>query len=103
MIEEKIVQDLKAKHGDVYRLKALGHEFLVRGPSVAEWRRFKATISDKAKRPFATEQLARDCVVHPPKEEVEALFTKYPALPESLADKIAEIGGATEEVEVEKL
>ena len=98
-VTAEIVEELKAKHGEVTELKACGYAVLVKSPSRAVWRKFKTFAVDPVKRLDCSEALFKDCVVYPEMAEVEAMLAKKPALAEVFGGAICELAGATEDVE----
>src|ERR1700738_1038990 len=78
-----------------------GDDVVFRKPSPQEYKRFKATGLDEAKRMHADDNLVRDVVVFPdPKSpEYAELITRLPALPTALSKQILKAAGYTEGLE----
>lgn len=99
MIEESVIEELKAKFGEVVVLAAGEHEVAVRCPSRAIWKKFRTLMADPVKRPDAYEHLFLDCAVHPEKMAVMAMLDRKPALAENFGMEVAGLAGAALEVE----
>jgi hypothetical protein len=101
MIDEAKINELKSKHGAIFMLRGekTGHEIIVRKPTEAAWKRFRAQTGDPAKRSMAPEALLRDCVVHPDQEGLDSMLAEYPGLVEAFAGELGELGGAVQSVE----
>jgi uncharacterized protein DUF6848 len=102
MLKKDQIAELKAKYPGVEltRLVITGVEFVVKTPARAQYKRFLQTgRAPGVDRMDVAEVLARDCVVFPDTPGLEKLFEEKPALSLTLAGELAEIAGATEEVE----
>lgn len=97
------ITELKAKHGKLHRITASGETVVVKSPGRAEWNQFRQLRNDEKKRTHALEQLVRDCVVHPEPVALDAILSRKPALAEVIGSKLAELAGASDEVEVGEL
>jgi hypothetical protein len=93
---EKIEQ-LKDAHGELRRVKTKRGDVVVRGPSVGEWRRWRAESADAKRRAQSIETLVRSCVVHPEPPAFGELLEKAPALVETLAEAVLELAGLEED------
>lgn len=91
------IEALKARHGDMRRVKTKRGDVIVRGPDQGEWRRFRAESGDAKKKAQSVETLVRACVVHPPAPEFAALLERAPALVETLAESVLELAGLEED------
>lgn len=98
-----IIDDLKAKYGSVYRVKAKDKVIVVKEPDDKVFQRFRDYNADPARRSIAMKKLVDDTVVWPPKPEFEAMVKKQPGLYESWGDEVGEIAGLTRQTESEKL
>ncbi|MBI2392820.1 MAG: hypothetical protein HYV09_24760 [Deltaproteobacteria bacterium] len=106
LIDDDKRSDLKATHGAVWVVETDdGDEIAFRKPTPQEYRRFKATALDEAKRMHADENLARDVIVFPdPKsDEFKQLFERLPALPTALSKAILKAAGYVDGLEARKL
>jgi hypothetical protein len=61
---------------------------IFRNPKKTEWQRYMDTIFDEKKRARAVEQLARDLVVHPSKQEFSDWIDDFPGLTLDCADPL---------------
>ncbi|HEX2863663.1 MAG TPA: hypothetical protein VHN99_03775 [Deinococcales bacterium] len=103
-LDPKLVEQLKAEHGDTLKLlKAAGETVVVRPPRKVEYERFRDASFDEKKRARALEQLVREAVVHPSRDEFDALLQRKPALSEVFGARVIELAGAAVEAEVEDL
>lgn len=104
MITNETIAKLKAEHGDdLHLLEGAGHEIVVRVPSRAEWKRFRAQQADAAKNVDARETLLRGCIVHPAAADVAAIFEKRPGLVDTFGVELQTIAGVTAEATSRKL
>ena len=100
-IDPKIVEDLKAKHGDVYILTAeeAGVQVVCKRPSRPVYRKFRDQRSDPNKRSMALEDLFISCLVHPAPKEFDRVLDEMPALADTfgiaLWDKVTGAEDAT--------
>jgi hypothetical protein len=104
MIDPKVLEDLKAKHGEVVVLsdEETGTEIVVRKPPRAAYKRFRSMAFDPKKQADAAESLMVDCVVHPSNDAWNALLDVYPALAETFAPEVLKLAGASQSVEAKK-
>lgn len=105
MLTKEIVAELKAKHGD--RLVGCTDPLpmVFKAPLRRVWAEFQDAISkDRGTRESAYRRMVLACRVYPETaEEVEAVFNDYPALPTKIGDKLGELVGIGDEIEVKKL
>ena len=82
MIEQSKLDEIKAKYPRVRVVETAGGTLVLRSPTRAEWRKFKALVlSDDVQAQIgAQETLLFDTVVYPSKEEFGAMLDRYPAL-----------------------
>lgn len=99
MIPQDVIEELRAKHGAIFSLKAGGYEVVVKAAGRAQYRKFKQMTADPLKRPDSIEGLFRDCVVYPEPKAVEEMLALKPALAEVFGGEVLELAGAAEEVE----
>jgi hypothetical protein len=103
-IDEKLIEDLKAKHGEVVHLvdQETGTEVVVRKPPRAAYKRFRSMAFDPKKQADAAESLMVDCIVHPSRDEWNTLLEQYPALAETFAPEVLKLAGASQSVDAKK-
>lgn len=101
------VAKLKTEYpgADLYLLGESPDAIIVRLPSQAEWKAFKAAARDdnKAKALDAPDWLVNACCLWPEPAARDAIFARKAALPGSYANKIAEYAGADEKIAAKKL
>jgi hypothetical protein len=78
-------------------------EIIVRGPKRAEYKRFRAALDDDKKIAKAAEQLLRDCLVHPTKDELAEMLSRRPGLEDTWGQALARLAGVRQGVEAKKL
>lgn len=101
--DDATLQKLKVEHGNgLYLLEAGDHAIVARAPGRAVWKKFRATLTTDRKAD-ALELLVRDCVVHPTGAEFEAMLDERPGLAETFGNELADIAGAGDEAERQKL
>jgi hypothetical protein len=93
MIEEKVLEDLRAKHGDLYMVETEIGPVVFRGANRVEYRQWKSARDDDAKKFAADEILSRACVVYPDAAAFEAMLDKLPALAGILQGEIIQVSG----------
>lgn len=102
-LDPKLIDKLRAEHGEVYLLQAAGVEVAVKPPSRAAMKRFFNTASREDRRYEALEALLLDCVVHPSPTELAAILERKPGLVAPFGEKLVSLAGATEEAEFRSL
>ena len=104
-LDEAQLNDLKSKHGELFQLRAerTGDVVIVKKAPEPLWKRFRTQMMDPAKKPFAPEQLLRDCIVFPDRETVDAMLARMPGLVDTFTGELAEINGAGQSVEKKAL
>lgn len=104
-VDEATLAELKAKHGELFQLRAAltGDVVVVRRPPEPLWRRFRTQMMDPGKKAYAPEQMLLDCIVHPERKTVQAMFTALPGLVETFAGELATLGGAGQDVQKKAL
>lgn len=102
-LDAKIIEKLKAEHGEVYALEAAGASVVVRPPTRAAMKRFFNLSSREDRRYEALEALLQDCVVHPAPADLAALLERKPGLVAPFGEKLVSIAGATEEADFRPL
>jgi hypothetical protein len=100
---DKLIAELKSKHGDVYAIAAAGEEIFVRLPTVDEIDRFAATGGDKKRGLAPMRQLVADCLVHPSRDAYDEMVRKRAALPITFGGELMKLAGMVEEIEAKKL
>lgn len=98
----KLLAELEAKHGEIKAVETVLGLAVFRGPTRAEYKRFRASLHDPRKKADAAEALVRDCVVHPDPEEFDRWCDKKPAIPDSCSDAVLTLAGITDEAEAGK-
>lgn len=101
-MDDSTIQRLKDEHGEVYILTADDAEVVVRMPSIPEFDRFMASMGDEKKSAKGLKQLVRDVLVHPSREDFDAIVSRRPGIFLSFAKEVAHISGATVEAEAKK-
>lgn len=104
-IDQKL-EELHAKYGDlaIARPKGLG-VVVCKTPEQEVWERFQEKCSSEAKgssKATAHREFVLSCLVYPTREEAIAIFQRKAAIIVRLADKLADMAGADEEIEVKK-
>ena len=102
-IDASVIEDLKAKHGEIYEFDHEDVAVVVKRPGRPQWKRFRSLIADERRRPDALETLLRDCLVYPGQKELDAFLDRYPAVGESFGGKLAELAGLTEKIDPKAL
>ncbi len=104
---QAILDRLRVEHpGDLFHLPDPDDEgdgIIVRMPSRQEWARFQAQLDDAKRVARALEQLVRDCLVHPEKAALEAMFDQRPGLAGSWGKAIGVQAGVDGELKAKKL
>ncbi len=103
MIDDKLIERLKAEHGEVHLLEHDGIEVVVKPAVRPEWKRFNEMRGDPARKVGAAEQLLRDCCVFPDAAGLAAILARKPGLAETFGGECAEISGLTNKVTSRKL
>ncbi len=105
---DQVLQDLRTKLPGrtivplKHRIAVLDEElyFAVAVPTRAEWSKFQAQIADEDRRPFAVEDMVRQAVVYPSREEFAKLLDQWPGLSATLGNTVAKLAGASAAAEV---
>lgn len=101
-LRKKKKLDLEAKHPKrkIGCLLVHGEEFWVTSPSRQQWHAFKSAVTDKTRTLAARENLTTQNCVDPAGADVgKRIDEGEPALAETLATYIAELGGMDDEAE----
>jgi hypothetical protein len=98
-IEQKTIDELKAKHGELHQLSSPNFTVIVRKPDRQVWRKFCDAIVDERRRVDAVERLFLDCVVYPESAAVNAMLDSKPALAQQFGSEVADLA---KDGEVEK-
>lgn len=85
MLTEDQLKDLESKFPGCARVVGPGEAFeiIVRKPTRQEYRMWRTKVANPQTLPDASEELIRQCAVHPDRAGVEALFNEFPAIAES--------------------
>lgn len=102
-LDAKLIEKLKAEHGEVYALEAAGASVVVRPPSRAAMKRFFNLSSREDRRYEALEALLQDCAVYPEPSELARLLEKKPGLVAPFGEQLVKLAGATEEADFRPL
>lgn len=102
-LSDEQVQELKRQHGEglvaVTVDSDTGEVVVLRRPSRASWKKFRAHGQDDRRRLDAPENLVRECVVHPDAGRLSHLLDTFPGLAETLAAELIRMAGMTAEPE----
>lgn len=101
--DAKLIEELKAKHGEIHELTLEDATVIVKVPSEVEWKRFMGQQGEKEKRVESMRGLFWSCAVWPDKAAVESMVAHRPGLVESFAGEICEIAGLSGAVTRKKL
>lgn len=102
-LDAKLVEKLKAEHGEVYILEAAGGSVVVKPPSRAAMKRFFNLSAREDRRYEALEALLQDCAVYPDPSELARLLERKPGLVAPFGEQLVRLAGATEEAEFRPL
>lgn len=99
------IADLKMKHGDeLLRIVESDGTYVFRSPSRKEYARYTGSLARKRDDLVTPgENLALDCLVYPliddepDQRRLRSLFDKRPGLALSLANRLSEMAGASED------
>jgi hypothetical protein len=96
--------ELRAKYGEnkLVEASAYGHTVVMRKPSQAQWTWLRQISFDERKKPFAAEELFKQCVVWPAKPQVDAMLDEYPALADNFGNVLVDYLGMNEKARVRK-
>ena len=87
----------------IFDLKKSVVSLIVRTPDEVSYRRMQETMADDRKKAGdALRQIALANVVHPAPDVVLDLFRRKPALPNIIANRLLDLAGADEEIELGK-
>lgn len=97
MLTKEEFDELELKYKRVARIadRNGNWEVVMRKPSHAEYKRFRAMLHNEAQKPDAAENLARVCVVYPSRAEFDALLEDYPAIGDACGNALGELAGFT--------
>ena len=104
MNDPKIVDELKAKHGDVYILTAdeAGVQVVCKRPSRPVYRKFRDQRSAPNKRSMAFEEPFLSCLVHPAPKEFDRVLDEMPALADTFGVALWDKVTGAEDASVKK-
>lgn len=96
--------ELRAKYGEnkLVAASAYGHTVVMRKPSQTQWTWLRQISFDEKKKPFAAEELFKQCVVWPSREKVNAMLDEYPALGDNFGNVLVDYLGMNEKARVKK-
>ncbi len=106
MIEQSILDGLKAKHGGKLRIITVDRgdegktDFVAKKPTRAEWKRFVGLLSDDDTKGDAFDSIFVNSVVYP--ENAEGVLDEDPGLAMTVGNKVAEWVGLTKKAEAKK-
>jgi len=95
-LPQETVDELTKKHGEISVIRYLDRDVVLRKPTAAEYKRFRAISFNEKKRDVALETITRDTMVHPSGAEVDALFERYPAVGEAVGPEALRMVGLVE-------
>lgn len=97
-IDAKVLEELKAKHGELHELSSDHYAVVVRRPDRQVWRKFVDSAADERRRTDAIERLFLDCVVWPDLPTVSVMLDARPALAQQFGAEVAALAsdGAVE-------
>lgn len=102
-LSPEVLERLAAMGMELHHLSSDEYDVVVKRPDRPSYKRFKSMMSDPQKRVDALEQLMRDCLVHPTRQEFDAMLDKRPALGDLFGARVLELAGLTAEAEAKKL
>lgn len=102
LVPPEVVAELKAKYEgrDLLLLRSQSVTAVAVVPDFAQAREYEAIRTDKARIHTRHEWVARNCVVFPPKDELDALLHHKPALCEAWMPSILDAAGFSDVVKV---
>jgi hypothetical protein len=105
MLDEKTIDELKAKHPgkELELIIAAGEDIVAFTPTRGDWDKFQAWIKDDNKRKLAFHDLAVACVVYPATSDLEALLDRKPAIAVTIGNQLAQMAGIDEAATRKKL
>lgn len=97
MIPKEKIEELEATHKRIAVVRGNGDppawEIVMRKPTRAEYKMFRAQLTNPAQAPDAQEILVRKCVVYPDAAAFDAMLEDYPAIPEAVGDALRRLIG----------
>lgn len=94
-IDSKTLEDLKAKHGEIWTMTMAEQDFAFKRPDSASFERYIGTIAENRKEMVpAARRFSLDVLVYPSESEAVAFFNKYPGTPVNLAGEAALVASA---------
>jgi hypothetical protein len=105
------VTELKQRHGERLVGVEAPVEMVFKKPIRSVWADFQDAVSkDKGTREMAYRRLCLACLVFPELDggqpaidDVKSIFDEYPALPTKIGDKLGDLVGLGDDVELKKL
>lgn len=105
-MDETQIEKLKAAHPGCKLIELTapsGEKIIVRSPSSADWKKFRADQSDDRKKLYAADGLLRRCCVHPDAQGLDAMLELKPGLVETYGVELVELAGMAEGAEKKEL
>lgn len=104
-LTEAAIAELKARHGQELSTVTApdGSVWVLRPPTKASWNAFQTEVIRDRDRPSALYRFTVENVVHPDRAAVVATADRYPAFPNSVANVLSDMAGASAELDVKKL
>lgn len=96
------IDELREKHGDIRVIGTMLGDCVFATPTRPNCKRFSSMLSDDKRKADAVEFLVRSCVVHPSREEFEAMLDEKPGILWTCAPPVQELAGFSSEPEVKK-
>lgn len=104
MIDPKIAEELKAKHGaDLHVLAHDGCEVIVKRPGRFEYRKFRKETLDERKKEDAPENFIRACCVYPEPADLSRMLEARPGLVDTFSGALIDLAGTSREADVSPL
>jgi hypothetical protein len=109
--DPKLVEELKAKHGDdIHQLgmpKGVEAVVIVRTPTTEMWDRMQDRVLDpratQATKRAAARNILIDVLLYPSRDELGALLDRRPGLVQTLSNQLLGIAGMEPDLPSEKL
>lgn len=104
MLTKDQIDKFEVEHKRIAYLKGNGDppawEVVLRKPTRAEYKRFRAMSHNPSQVSDAQEVLARSTVVYPTREAFDALLEEWPGIPEAAGKAFTELSGIAHQEDV---
>ncbi|MBA2724287.1 MAG: hypothetical protein H0U56_15645 [Methylibium sp.] len=103
-LTDELEAQLRSQHGDLVIARTPKHgDLAFKCPTDTDHEEFQEAVTKaKTHKSAAVRQYVLSCLVFPKREEAAEVFSKLPALPPTLADKLSDLAGADIELNVKK-